>query len=110
MTSGARGPFGACSGDDPRTRRAGYDFTLDSHPFLFSAKTDDLGTTTKSSSPSSHHTASANSRDDWPSLALIVKEPYVKEPRLIVCQPSASKIMLTAEASQDPLMALSPFQ
>jgi len=110
MTSAARDPFGTRSGEDPRAGRAGYDSTLDSHALLFSAKTDDLGTTTKSSSPSSHHTASANSTDDWPSLALIVKEPYVKERRLIVCQPSASKIMLTAESSQNPLMALPPFQ
>jgi hypothetical protein len=39
---------------------------------------------------------------------LIVKEPYAKERRLMVCQPSASKIMLTAESSQNPLMAPPP--
>jgi len=83
--------------------------SLGPHALLFNARTDDLGTTTKSS-PSSHHTASANSTADWPSLALIVKEPHLKERRLTVCHPSASKIMLTAESSQNSLMALSPFE
>jgi hypothetical protein len=63
MPNGFRDPSGTSSREDPRNDRAGYDSTLDSHPLLFIAKTDDLGTTTMLSSSSTHHTASANSKD-----------------------------------------------
>ena len=91
-----------------RPRRAGYDSPFDAPARLFSARTDDRGTTTRSSPASSHHTASANSKDELVLRALDREGAIRKEPGRIVCQPSASKTLPTAESSHDPLMTLAP--